>query len=132
MKIIATMTAFMNSERGGGHGITQGLFYGLIFLSIESLLATMLPLSAVGVCWFVLAAANHARCLYEENIVEGWRYKPKTWDYWFDAYFRGFQSDAMSALIFIPKSFWCPWLVFTLLLGYQKKDEKPFFLSWRK
>ena len=132
MKLLDTINDFMNdSDRGPGHGIMQGAFYGLIFLAVESILALLLPFWAICICWAVLATANHVRVIYQENILEGWASKEKTFDYVFDVAFRPLQADAISALIFIPSWAWCPWIIFSILLGYKNKKDRPFFIFWR-
>src|SRR3990167_5825249 len=100
-----------DSDRGPGHGITQGALYGLVFLSLEMFLSLLFPLWAVGICWALLALLNHARALYQELVVEGWNKKAKAWDFWFDAIFRPLQSDALSLLIFLPQQSWGLWII---------------------
>jgi len=122
VKWLATMNRFMNDpDRGPSHGVTQGLFAGLLLLA-----ATFLPIYIV----ITLCVLNHCRILYQELIIEGWAKKPKEPDFYFDTFFRPAQSDALVALAYLPPFWWFLWCPFILLLGYKTHSDKPFLIQW--
>lgn len=122
--IINRLTLFANDpDRGPGHGITHGLYYGIIMLTFTPLL----PWWGVA----VLCAMNHARVAYQELIVEGWKNRPKTGDFVFDLFFRPLQSDLVVMLAYSPVYLWSVLCPLILLIGYKKKNDWPFFIFWK-
>ena len=116
---------FMNdSDRGPGHGIMQGAFYGLILCSI----APFVP-------WWVIAilcVLNHVRVLYGELEIEDWKSKTKTPDFYFDAIFRPAQTDIISFLAYVPQPYWSILFLAAFLAGWKLKSEWPAILWWKK
>lgn len=121
--MIEKINNFMNDpDRGAGHGIAQGLVYGI----------ALLPLATLGWQACVLGCAiNHLRVLYQELINEDWKSKPKTGDFWFDAVFRPLQSDAVLLFGFMPQYMWLVISVFIVLLGIKKKNDWPLLIFWK-
>lgn len=116
---------FMNdSDRGPGHGVMQGAFYGLIF----SCIAPFVP-------WWItaiLCILNHGRVLYGELILENWQAKAKTGDFYFDAIFRPIQTDIISCMAYVPRSYWPILLLAAFVAGWKRKNEWPAILWWKK
>lgn len=125
--LIKKLNAFANDgDRGPGHGITQGAYYGFIFL----------PITTLGV-WptLILSLLNHARVLYQEIWVEGWLGKysgsKEKGDFWFDCFMRPLQTDLVLLLGFLNgyHLLWlCPLILF---IGYKKKNQWPGIFFWK-
>lgn len=115
--MIGKINDFMNDpDRGAGHGIAQGLIYGIV----------LLPLAALGfIPALVAMAANHVRVLYQELVNEDWKSKPKTGDFWFDAICRPLQTDLVVLIGFVPKYLWVFLCLFIVIVGIKKKNEWP-------
>lgn len=95
---LAIMNFMNDSDRGPGHGVMQGAFYGLILCCV----APFVP-------WWVIAVLcvlNHGRVLYGELVLEDWKSKAKTGDFWYDVAFRSAQTNIISALAYVPQSYW--------------------------
>lgn len=125
--LLQKINTFMNSERGAGHGISQGMFYGVLFLAFA-----WAPL------WFavILMTVNHARVAVQELYIEGWLYHYKVrkakGDFWFDCLFRPLQTDVVFlGFGYLPKEFWPLIVVLTLIVGFKKKNEWPLLMFWK-
>lgn len=122
---INNLTAFANDpDRGIGHGISHGLYYGIIMLAFTPILP-----------WWgvvILCVMNHVRVLYQELVIEGWKMKPKVGDFWFDAFCRPCQSDLVVMLAYSPVYLWSVLCPLILLTGYKKKNDWPFFVFWKR
>lgn len=124
MKWFTTFNAFLNNPtRGPGHGHGNALFYGVILLALAPL-----PLW----CLITAMCLNHGRVLYQELIIEGWAKKPKSGDYFYDAFFRPATSHLVAILPHVPIKFWPLLSLAILLMGYQSPNEWPWVLHWRK
>ena len=124
-KILTAINAFMNdNDRGPGHGIMQGAFYGLLFCIIGSFAP-----------WYVvsgLCIINHIRAFYEEYFIEEWCHKPKAGDFWFDAFFRPLQTDIVSLLPYVERRFWPVVILAAFLAGWKRKNDWPAILFWKR
>lgn len=132
MKLLSALNDFMNdNDRGPGHGLMQGTVYGFVILTVASFLSLFFPSWLVAVTVVLLCVANHTRVLYQELEVEGWFFKNKTGDFWFDSIFRPLQTDIVSCLFFFSPKYWFVILSIALLVGFKRKNEWPLFIFWR-
>lgn len=116
---------FMNdNDRGPGHGIAQGMFYGFVFLGFSF----FIPFYAA----VILCVINHCRVLYQELIVENWRSRPKTGDFWYDILFRPLQTDIVFlGFGYLGAVFYPLVLVVGLIVGYKRKNDWPIIIFWK-
>lgn len=122
--IIDKLNSFANDpDRGIGHGITHGLYYGIIILT----LTPVLPWWGVA----IVCAMNHARVLYQELIVENWIVKKWTGDTWYDSAFRPLQTDLVVLLAYLPHLYWLVLCPLILLIGFKKKNDWPAIIFWK-
>ena len=115
-----------DNDRGPGHGIAQGLFYGFIFM----------PLHAFP--WWVLVITlvlNHARVAYQEIKIEKWIQKyegsPYQGDFWYDTFMRPIQTDIVACMAFTPIPFWGIFVVAAIIAGFKKKNQWPLIVWWK-
>lgn len=112
-----------DNDRGPGHGVAQGLFYGFIFL-IFSFCSVYIALGVLLI--------NHLRVAYQELVIEDWKSKPKTGDFWYDCIFRPLQTDAtLLGFGYLPKEVWPLVVLVVFVLGFKKKNEWPLLLFWK-
>lgn len=124
MNLVKPLNDFANDpDRGIGHGITHGLYYGIIMLTFTPLLPWW---GVVLVC-----AMNHVRVLYQELIVEGWKNRTKTGDFFYDILFRPLQADLVLLLAYLPHIYLLALCPLILLVGYKKKNDWPVLIFWK-
>jgi hypothetical protein len=121
---IAQINQFiLDPDRGTGHGIALGMFFGVC----------LLPVTALGI-WVTLlfAIVNHLRVAYQEFYVEGWRHKAKEPDFYYDCFFRPLQTDVVLLFGLTPQPYWGIITMLALVVGFKMKNEWPLLLGfWR-
>jgi hypothetical protein len=122
LKTFKPINDFMNdSDRGAGHGVGYGVFYAFVLLPFG-----YFPWVLVG-----LLLVNHVRCAFQELVVEQWKDKSKTPDFWYDSIYRPLQTDIVClGLVWLPVYLWWAVVVCALLVGIKKADDKPL-IWWR-
>lgn len=122
MKLLKPLNDFMNdNDRGPGHGIAQGLFYGVLFLPFTTNIVLLIS----------VLAANHLRVLYQELFIEGWSKKKKDGDFYYDAIFRPLQTDITVLFGIVSSSYWFLIILGIIVTGFKKKSNWPLLMFWR-
>ena len=124
--LLKPLNGFMNDkDRGIGHGLSHGIFYGFM----------LMPLC--GLPWWVMALAligNHARVIYQEWEVEQWVQKEGgAWyhgDFWYDIYMRPLQTDVVACMGFASIGYWWIFVIAAVIIGIKKKNDWPLLMFW--
>jgi hypothetical protein len=120
------INAFMNdNDRGPGHGIAQGLFYGFILLSLCVFPGWVMALALIG---------NHIRVVYQELWIERWKDRRNAisyGDFWYDILMRPLQTDVVACMGFAPREYWLIFIVAAFIIGFKKKNEWPLVVWWK-
>ena len=112
-----------DSDRGPGHGLAQGMFWGFLFLPL-SVFSLKLAVTVV--------ILNYTRVAYQELITENWKSKAKTGDFWYDCIFRPSQAAVVFLGIgYLPVELWGAVVLLALVVGFKKKNEWPLLIFWR-
>lgn len=113
----------LDPDRGTGHGISLGMFFGVLFL----------PVAALGLApALIIMAINHIRVAYQELFIEGWKDKKKEPDFYYDCFFRPLQTDVVLLFALTPHCYWGIVTVLALVVGFKMKNQWPLLLGfWR-